>query len=553
MIPATKRFSVSSREVLKSMRRARYLTILVAALACRPGTPNVAPLAVAPTVAADSSVAPSTTAPPAAADSLALTPAERLELDAKLRAATDSLIAVFDSALLVPLPSTGAAPAAAEEAPDEEPSWDIDVRSYLTHDRVEFYLERFTGVARERVVSWMQRGTRFEPMIRSTFRDAGIPEDMYYLGLVESGYDPHAYSRAAAVGMWQFMTTTAKGMGLRVDWWMDERRDPIKSTKAAARFLSLLKDQFGSFYLAAAAYNGGPGRVSRGLARHASAIEESEGEDRFFALAGTGYLRSETSNYVPQLIAAALIGKDPARYGIRLETLPPFAYDSVEVPAETPIAAVAAASGRSLDDIRDLNPHLIRGIVPPGKALYVRVPVGTGEAFPIAFAALDETERVGLTRLKTKSGMTLASLAKQHGITSTQLRAFNPRLKTLKSGKISSGQSVMVPSKAVVLAARDVPDPAIERYGRTVRGASVHVVRKGESLGLIAKRYRTTVATLVRLNGLKKHVIYAGQTIIVRGSSSPRTSSRSRSTSSSGRSRSPAASAKVAKTEPPAR
>jgi membrane-bound lytic murein transglycosylase D len=387
-------------------------------------------------------------------------------------------------------------------------------------------------------------------MIRATFRQAGIPEDMYYLGLVESGYDPHAYSRAAAVGMWQFMTTTAKGMGLRVDWWMDERRDPIKATRAAARFLSVLKDQFGSFYLAAAAYNGGPGRVSRGLARHSSAIEDSEGEDRFFALAGTGYLRSETSNYVPQLIAAALIGKDPGRYGMRLERLAPFAYDSVEVPAETPVAAVASASGKTIDDIRDLNPHLIRGMVPPGKPMFVRVPVGTAESFSMAFAALDSSERSGLTRLKTKSNMTITSLAKAHGITSTQLRAFNPRLKTLKSGKLSSGQSVLVPSKSVLLAARDVPDPAIERYGRTVRGASVHVVRRGESLGLIAKRYGTSVNTLMRLNGLKKSVIYAGQTIVVRGSSRP---SRPRSTSSTQRSSAGSSSAKVAKSERPSR
>ena len=136
-------------------------------------------------------------------------------------------------------------------------SWDIEVKDYLAHDRVDFYVRRFTGSARPTIVSWMQRGMRYEPMIRKTFREAGIPEDMYYLGLVESGYDPHAYSRAAAVGMWQFMTATARGVGLRVDWWVDERRDPMKSTKAAARFLSSLHDQFGSYYLAAAAMSCG--------------------------------------------------------------------------------------------------------------------------------------------------------------------------------------------------------------------------------------------------------------------------------------------------------
>ena len=138
----------------------------------------------------------------------------------------------------------------------------------------------------------MQRGLRYEPMIRKTFRKAGIPEDMYYLGLVESGYDQHAYSRAAAVGMWQFMTATARGVGLRVDWWVDERRDPMRSTKAAARFLSSLRDQFGSMYLAAAAYNGGPARVSRGLTRYADNVGDSDGDDQFFALVGNAGIAS---------------------------------------------------------------------------------------------------------------------------------------------------------------------------------------------------------------------------------------------------------------------
>ena len=166
------------------------------------------------------------------------------------------------------------------------------MKEYLSHDRVDFYVRRFTGSQRPTINMWMQRGLRYEPMIRKTFRQAGIPEDMYYLGLVESGFDQHAYSRAAAVGMWQFMTATARGVGLRVDWWVDERRDPVRSTKAAARFLSYLQDQFGSMYLAAAAYNGGPARVSRGLTRYASNVGDSEGDDQFFALAGTRALRS---------------------------------------------------------------------------------------------------------------------------------------------------------------------------------------------------------------------------------------------------------------------
>ncbi|HEV8497139.1 MAG TPA: lytic transglycosylase domain-containing protein, partial [Gemmatimonadaceae bacterium] len=128
------------------------------------------------------------------------------------------------------------------------PSWDIEVRSYQSTARVEHYVRLFTGSAKDYIETRLERGTRYEPMIRAKMRDGGLPEDMYYLALIESGFDPNAYSRAAAVGMWQFMTSTARDMGMRVDWWVDERRDPIKSTGAAVRFIKGLKEQFGSLY-----------------------------------------------------------------------------------------------------------------------------------------------------------------------------------------------------------------------------------------------------------------------------------------------------------------
>jgi membrane-bound lytic murein transglycosylase D len=183
---------------------------------------------------------------------------------------------VFGDSLMVATPKAG------EEA---EPSWDIDVRSYETQERVAHYVNMFSGRSRERIADRLEQGSRYEPMIRAKMKAGGLPEDMYYLALVESGFDPHAYSRAAAVGMWQFMTSTARDMGMRVDWWVDERRDPVRSTAAAVRFLRGLRDQFGSLYLAAAAYNGGPGRVSRGLARYADDLENTAGDDAFFVLA----------------------------------------------------------------------------------------------------------------------------------------------------------------------------------------------------------------------------------------------------------------------------
>lgn len=401
-----------------------------------------------------------------------------------------------------------------------EASWDIEVREYLSHDRVEYYVRRFTGPSRSTIVTWMQRGRRYEPMIRKTFREHGVPEDMYYLGLVESGYNPHAYSRAAAVGMWQFMTATARGVGLRVDWWVDERRDPMKSTKAAARFLSSLHEQFGSYYLAAAAYNGGPARISRGLTRYAGRVDDSEGDDQFFALAETRALRRETSNYVPQLIAAAAIEKEAWKYGIRLENVPPYAYDSVLVPPRTAVAALTFVTGAHLDSLRDHNPHLLRGATPPDGETWVRVPRGHASAtFATDFMMLPDSVRTAWTPVKVKKATTITALAKAHGMTSTQLRWYNPKFKGTKLGV---GTTINVPTKLAISGAFAVGDPTVERYGATVNG--VHIVRRGETLSHIAARNGTTVSRLMAINGLRKNVIFPGQAIRVRSSATKKSS-----------------------------
>lgn len=483
------------------MRRLLHLVLVsVAVVACARTTPSL--VSVAPMPAVDSAVSgpspvvePNDPEPPLLSD-----------------VALDSIRAAVEAAELATGPAEAVEVEVAADATAAAPAtWDIDVASFREHSRVEFYINRYTGEARDRIQSWLQRGRRYEPMIRKTFREHGIPEDMYYLGLVESGYDPHAYSRAAAVGMWQFMTATAKGVGLRVDWWIDERRDPVRSTWAAARFLSALRDQFGSLYLAAAAYNGGPARISRTLNRYANRVSDAESDEAFFELVEARALVNETRNYVPQLIAAAAVGKEPHRYGMKISDVPPFAYDSVRVPAATPVAAVAKAADVSVAAMRDLNPHLLRGVTAINAPSWIRIPVGRAEGFDSAFAALPDSVRTPWKRVTIKRGASVEWMANTNGLTPKELRWYNPRL---RASRIPVGTTVLVPTRAVVDAAFDVPDPSLERYGAAVNG--VHVVRRGETLSHIAARNGTTVSRLVQLNRLKKTVIYPGQRIRVR-------------------------------------
>ena len=361
-----------------------------------------------------------------------------------------------------------------------EPVWDIDVRSYETRERVMFYVQYFTVQAREYFQSRLARGSRYQPMIHAKLRASGLPEDLTYLAMIESGYDPDAYSKSAAVGMWQFMSRTARDIGLRVDWWVDERRDPAKSTDGAIRFLGELQQQFGSLYLAAAAYNGGPGRVARGLTQFASELEGSAGEDRFFALAERNYLRPETKDYVPKLIAAALIGKQAKRYDMSVDTQPAFAYDSVFVSAGTTVAAVAKANGASEAAVRDLNPFVLRGMAPPDGGIFMRVPAGTADQTAIVLQGMPEPARVGFRSVAvTNTRSTLVSLARQHGLSTRQLAWYNPKLRMLSRGRLASGQSVRIPTQAAIAFARDVPDPSIERYGPAPRRRST--VRRATS------------------------------------------------------------------------
>ena len=433
-------------------------------------------------------------------------------------AVTDSEVVQRASAIFASAPGPSATGSASSDGDAARATWDIDVHSYETHEMVAQYIGIFTGRARGYMERSMSRGTRFDAMLRRKFRASGLPEDMTYLALIESSYMPHAYSRAAAVGMWQFMAPTARSIGMRVDWWVDERRDPMRATDGAIAFLTDLHDAYGSWYLAAAAYNGGPGRVSRGLKRFSDEMGGSEGEDRFFALAEQKYLPSETKAYVPKLIAAAMVAKEPARYGLRVDTLPEFAYDSVTVPAGTALGAIANAAGVPLESITELNPHFLRGVTPPEGVSEVRIPVGSVAVFDPAFAALPASERLGWSEERFTGARSLQSLAESTGISVKSLRSINPKLSTDRRGRIPAGVLVRIPTALTIAGARDVPDPSIARNGSsTTTLVSKRVrVRSGESLASVARRGGVSVAQLRALNGIRGSRVRAGQVLVVR-------------------------------------
>lgn len=489
-------------------------------------------------------IAPRRSAADSAADSLALAAVAR---DSALDAA------MLDSLAAAKPPEEPEATVTSAE--DLRAMFDIDVANWVDHRRVKYYLDFFTGPGRERMAIWLQRMPNYEPAIRSQLIARGLPGDLAYLPLIESGYSATAVSRSRAVGMWQFIRGTGRLYGLKVDGWVDERRDIPKSTDAAIRFLADLTARFGSAYLAAAAYNGGPGRIQRGLRRIDSADEEvvddstgagaddgapQAGDVAFFALVDTRYIRKETKDYVPKLIAAAMIAKQPGRYGFPA-LLPPShgPLDSVVVTDATGLDVIARLAGVSLADLREANPAYIRALTPPDRRAVVRVPAGTGDAAQTALAAMPASERLSSFPHHARKGETMTAIAKRYGVALTVLRAYNPEYRKRAP---RAGQIVLIPGQARLagwVAENRKVDPA-------VGGSSgAHRVRSGETLSGIAARYRLSVRKLQTWNRLRPGAILrVGQVLRLEpGEARPRARPRVRSTASSASSASSATSA----------
>jgi membrane-bound lytic murein transglycosylase D len=241
--------------------------------------------------------------------------------------------------------------------------------------QVRAYLVYFSTERKAVITRYLSRSTRYLPMIKEVFREEGLPEDLAYLAMIESGFNNRAYSPAAACGMWQFIKGTGLRYGLAIDSYVDERRDPEKATRAAAKYLLDLYKQFGSWYLAAASYNCGEGRVQREL--------NQSNHKNFWELSANMCLPTETKNYVPQMIAATIIAKNPEKFGFKnVPYLPPVKYDKVPVTETTSLTAAAVAVNVPPDEVADLNPELLRGITPPDAQSYtLNLPPSSKEKF----------------------------------------------------------------------------------------------------------------------------------------------------------------------------
>ncbi len=364
----------------------------------------------------------------------------------------------------------------------------------ILNPAVERNIRYFQTEIPERFQEWLTRFAEYQPLVQQIFEEFGLPRDLVYLSLIESGFNPRAYSRARAAGPWQFMKATGQLYNLRVNWYVDERRDPIKSTVAAAQHLRDLYDRFGSWPLAMAAYNAGMGKISR-------AIRKSGSRD-FWKIRRTRYIRRETKDYVPRFMAATIIATDPAPFGFTSNTLQGVhQYEEVRLMNAVHLRSVAQETGVSFDELRRLNPELRRSVVPPDKGGYfLKVPVGTGkhlEDVKDRLARWTAPPPQTPTWYRVRWGDSLSVIASRFGMRVSTLK----RLNNLSGHRIRVGDRLQVREKASASVGHDIP-----RWYR---------VRQGDSLSVIASRFGMSLSTLKRLNNLSGHRIHVGDRLQV--------------------------------------
>jgi len=364
--------------------------------------------------------------------------------------------------------------------------------SPILNPSVERKIRYFQTVIHDRFQEWLDRFQKYKPVVEQIFVEFGLPRELIYLSVIESGFNPRAYSRARAAGPWQFMKGTGRTYGLRVNWYIDERRDPVKSSVAAAQHLRDLYDRFGSWPLALAAYNAGSGKITW-------AIRKSGTRD-YWKIRRTRYIRRETREYVPKFMAAAIIAANPTSFGFSVNANELHQYDEVRMNNTIHLRTVAKKTGLVFEDLRRLNPELRRSITPPQKdGYFLKVPLGMGYHVKNIRDELKQWSQPPsqVNWYRVKYGDSLSVIAHRFNMSVGKLKSLNNLSKNL----IRAGQRLRV-SDGV----DELSDDGNAKWYR---------VRRGDSLWAIAKRFSVSVRDLKVLNNLRSSVIQVGRMLLV--------------------------------------
>ncbi len=443
------------------------------------------------------------------------------------------------------------------------------------NDKVLTWVNLFTTVKKGFIENALGRASEYLPLIRQVFSEEGIPQDLAYLAVIESGFRNEAKSRARALGMWQFIRSTGRLYGLASNRWVEERRDPVKATRAAARYLKRLYQDTGDWYLAVSSYNAGPLSLER--------ASENLGTRNFWDLARSRWLRNETKNYVPELCAAILVGRHPDRYGIQVQPLPPFTFETVEVHSRTSLAVIARLAGTDTATLRELNPELLRGVTPPG-SYTVRVPAGKGLLCSRALAREGVGKPVRERIYRIRRGDTLLGVARRFKVDAEDLLAENdisrkqfrigrrlripeaetasegprpkqlPALPYLPGADVASlpqapqdrtlptpipapvpaagssagssalgaaGPTVQSPTTEPIPVQAPPPPPPIQRGVRAPEPREVRA-RRGDTLARLARAHGVPLGELIRLNPEAARRLHPGDRVRLPGAAEPR-------------------------------
>jgi membrane-bound lytic murein transglycosylase D len=372
--------------------------------------------------------------------------------------------------------------------PTQNVSFDFPV---VLNKQVEMYLHFFQNGFRDQFAHWLQRSAAYMPMMEAALAEAGLPKDLVYLAMIESGYNPLACSRSMAVGLWQFMEGTGIQYNLDIDKFIDERRDPEKSTQAAVAFLADLYKEFGDWHLAVAAYNGGPGKIRNGLNKY--------GVDNFWDLASKDYLALETKRYVPKLIAALIIAKQPEKFGFtQLAYHTPPRYDVITVGPGMELEAVALITNSSLEKIKQLNHELRQNRIPPNLTEYeIKIPYATASVAMKNMPRLHSTVTTAYKTHKIAKKDTLSSICSLYDVNKTTLLKAN----NLRSGTLNSGQNLRIPYNTISY--QLLPDTIAKTKAANRDNLVMHQVKQGETVSRISKLYNVPPELIMSWNNLK--------------------------------------------------